>query len=92
MNGLYVIAGASGAIGRRLSQQVLQMGGTPLLVGRNADKLAAVNDELGGNCPILADIDFTNPSEAGKKMSTELKGETLKGLACKCSSVLFPSI
>lgn len=85
MNGLYVIAGASGAIGRRLSQQVLQQGGTPLLVGRSADKLASLNQELGGNCPILSEVDFSNPGEAGKVLAAELKGEDLRGLACKLS-------
>lgn len=84
MNGLYVIAGASGAIGRRLSQQVLHLGGTPVLVGRQADKLASVNEELGGHCPIVANVDFSDPTQAGKVLATELKGETLCGLACKC--------
>ena len=85
MNGLYVIAGATGAIGRRLSHQILQNGGTPLLVGRSAEKLAILNEELGGNCPVLADIDFSRPSEAGQKLATDLKGESsLQGLACKC--------
>ena len=88
MNGLYVIAGASGTIGRRLSQQVLHLGGTPLLVGRHADKLASVNEELGGHCPILANVDFCDPTQAGKILAAELKGETLRGLACKCVIVM----
>jgi short-subunit dehydrogenase len=91
MNGLYVIAGASGAIGRRICYNVLQQGGTPILVGRNADKLMAVNEEvLNGKCPIIPNIDFSNPTEAGDQLATELKGETLRGLACKwicCGSV-----
>ena len=86
MNGLYVIAGASGAIGRCLSQQVLRLGGTPILVGRSAEKLAAVNQELGSNCPIISNVDFSNPTQAGQVLATELKGETLRGLACKCCS------
>lgn len=84
MNGLYVVAGASGAIGKRLAHTILQQGGTPLLVGRSADKLAAVNDELlGGKGMVLADIDFSKPTEAGKKMASDLKGESLRGLACE---------
>ena len=91
MNGLYVIAGASGAIGRSLCRQVVQMGGTPLLVGRSAEKLSAIKDELsdggGGDYPILPNVDFSNPTEAGQVMVTELKGESLRGLACTSDKV-----
>lgn len=83
MNGLYVIAGASGAIGRWLSRQVVHMGGTPVLVGRNADKLAAVQDELGVDCQGLPNIDFSNPTMAGKALAAEVKGGSLRGLACE---------
>ncbi|CAM9917270.1 unnamed protein product [Heterosigma akashiwo] len=93
MNGLYVVAGATGAIGKSLCHNILKRGGTPLLVGRSADKLAQINQELGGGgiCRILSDIDFSAPEEAGKRLSVELKGENLKGLAyCVGSITLKP--
>lgn len=86
MNGLYVIAGASGAIGRAICHNVRNRGGTPLLVGRSSEKLNELNDELGGKFPMLPDIDFRDPEEAGKRLTSELKGEKLKGLACKLFS------
>jgi len=87
MNGLYVIAGATGAIGRSLCHKIIGRGGIPLLVGRDADKLSALNQELGGSCPIISDIDFSSPEDAGKKLSSELKGESLSGLAYAVGSI-----
>jgi len=45
MNGLFAVAGASGAIGKTLCQMILAKGGTPLLIGRSAEKLQAVQQE-----------------------------------------------
>jgi len=87
MNGLYAVAGATGAIGRSLCSKIISRGGTPLLVGRSEDKLIALQEELGGNCPIISDIDFSLPEEAGKKLSNDLKGEKLKGIAYAVGSI-----
>mmetsp|Transcript_6699 Transcript_6699/g.9805 ORF Transcript_6699/g.9805 Transcript_6699/m.9805 type:complete len:249 (+) Transcript_6699:201-947(+) len=92
MNGLYVVAGASGAIGRVICHNILNRGGTPLLVGRSAHKLNELKEELGGDCPVLFDIDFNFPEEAGEKISSELKGEKLKGLAYAVGSITLKSI
>mmetsp|Transcript_37712 Transcript_37712/g.43071 ORF Transcript_37712/g.43071 Transcript_37712/m.43071 type:complete len:251 (-) Transcript_37712:30-782(-) len=92
MNGIYVVAGATGAIGRALCKNIINRGGKPLLVGRSIEKLNALNEELGGNCPLLSDIDFNFPEEAGKKMSAELKGETLRGLAYAVGSITLKSL
>jgi len=86
MKGLYVVAGATGAIGKKICFNILERGGTPLLVGRSLDKLVALNDELGGKCPIVSDVDFASP-EAGKKLASDLKGETLNGLAYAVGSI-----
>ena len=84
MNGLYVVAGATGAIGKSLCSNIIRMGGTPLLVGRSEEKLNILRDELGASdCQIIPRIDFSSPEEAGKLLSSELKGEKLKGLACE---------
>ena len=84
-----MVVGATGAIGRKLAFTILQKGGTPVLVGRSADKLATLNEELGGSCPLIVDIDFSgnNPAQAGAKLAEHLKGETLQGLACEYSAV-----
>ena len=87
MNGLYAVAGASGAIGRQLCHNIRKWGGTPLLIGRSADKLAQVNDELGGNCPVIANCDFSSPEETGKFLASELKGETIRGTAYAVGSI-----
>jgi len=87
MNGLYVVCGATGAIGRKLCHKILERGGTPLLVGRSSEKLNIINKELGGNCPIISDIDFSVPDEAGKKLTNDLKGEKIQGLAYAVGSI-----
>jgi NAD(P)-dependent dehydrogenase (short-subunit alcohol dehydrogenase family) len=92
MKGLYVVAGATGAIGRKLCFNIIQRGGTPLLVGRSADQLQTLNEELGSKCPILTDVDFSAPEQAGKKLASELKGETLHGLAYAVGSITLKSL
>jgi len=92
MKGLYVVAGATGAIGRKLCRNIVERGGTPLLVGRCAEKLSILNGELGGNCPIVADIDFSSPEEAGKQLASGLKGETLNGVAYCVGSITIKSL
>lgn len=86
MKGLYVVAGATGAIGKKVCSNILERGGTPLLVGRSLEKLVALNEELGGTCPIISDVDFSS-SEAGKKLASDLKGETLRGLVYAVGSI-----
>ena len=87
MNGLFVVAGATGAIGKQLCRNIVNRGGTPILVGRSSEKLKALQEELGGGgnnvVRSIDGVDFSSPSDAGKKLSAELKGETLSGLACK---------
>ena len=92
MNGLYVVAGASGAIGKNLCQRIVERGGTPLLVGRSIDKLQKLNDEIHGKLPILSGIDFAEPEAAGKKLSAELKGEKLSGVAYCVGSITIKSL
>jgi len=85
---LYLVAGATGAIGRSLCSNIIKRGGTPLLVGRSEEKLSLLRDELGGgDCQIISGIDFSSPEEAGKMLSSELKGEKLKGLAYAVGSI-----
>lgn len=100
MNGLYVVAGATGAIGRRLCLNIIEQGGTPVLVGRSAEKLRQLNDkQLGGGCPIISDIDYRCPEEAGKQLSSDLKGllsqqhqHPLNGLAYCVGSITIKSL
>ena len=87
MNGLYIVAGATGAIGRQLCFNIKKRGGTPLLVGRSLEKLSALNEEIGGDCPIIADCDFSSPQQVGAKLAADLKGETLRGLAYAVGSI-----
>lgn len=88
MNGLYVIAGASGSIGRSLCAKIVAAGGTPLLVGRSLGKLQDAAAEAGvSNSTILSGIDFSNPEEAGKKLASDLKGEEIRGLAYAVGSI-----
>jgi NAD(P)-dependent dehydrogenase (short-subunit alcohol dehydrogenase family) len=86
-SGLYAVAGATGAIGRQLCLNIKQWGGTPLLIGRCQDKLAKVNDELGGGCPVIADCDFSAMEGTSKHLSDALKGETLQGVAYAVGSI-----
>lgn len=92
MNGLYVVCGATGAIGRSLCRKILDRGAMPVLVGRNSEKLNILNDELGGSCSIISDVDFSKPDEAGKKLTSDLKGETIQGLAYAVGSITLKSL
>jgi NAD(P)-dependent dehydrogenase (short-subunit alcohol dehydrogenase family) len=57
------------------------------------EKLLAVNEELlDGKCPMIGGIDFLSPQEAGEKMTAELKGETLHGLAYAVGSITLKPI
>jgi short-subunit dehydrogenase len=88
MNGLYVVAGASGSIGRSLVAKIVAAGGTPLLVGKSRSKLQEVAAEAGApDSLILSQIDFSKPEEAGKKLSSDLNGENIRGLAYAVGSI-----
>jgi NADP-dependent 3-hydroxy acid dehydrogenase YdfG len=92
MNGLQVVVGASGAMGRALCQLIVQGGGTPVLVGRSAEKLQSVNDEFcNGQSRIVANLDFST-TDAGPKLAQELKGEALQGLTYAVGSITLKSI
>lgn len=92
MNGLYVVAGASGAIGKALCQRIVNSGGTPILVGRCQEKLSRAAEQVGASSPsspqIISGIDFSEPTEAGKKLANELKGESsVSGLVYSVGSI-----
>jgi len=98
MNGLYVVAGASGAIGRALCSRIVRNGGTPIYVGRNHDKLQQAAEEVLSltkmtsldDPVIISGIDFVDPSEAGKKLASELKvvaPSSISGLAYAVGSI-----
>lgn len=99
--GLYIVAGASGAIGRALCSQILDRGGTPLLIGRSYEKLLDVANEcndrlknmsIDNTCRIISDIDFANPTVSGPTLLNELKDvKSINGLAyCVGSITLKP--
>jgi NAD(P)-dependent dehydrogenase (short-subunit alcohol dehydrogenase family) len=68
---LIVIGGTSG-IGRAVAQQVLQGGGTAVLVGRRAEKLQAAVAELQAYGPVVGEqVDITNP-EVRRDLSDRL--------------------
>lgn len=96
---LYLIAGASGAIGKALCHRIMKQGlGTPLLVGRCATKLGEVRDELGehsqgnNNIEMISGVDFAQPDAAYDTLATELKGTTLHGLAYAVGSITLKPI
>lgn len=93
MNGLYVVAGASGAIGRSLCSRIASNGGRLVLIGQSAQKLQAVADDVGStDCTILPNIDFANPVEAGGQLAADLKGEAIRGLAYAVGSITLKSL
>jgi NAD(P)-dependent dehydrogenase (short-subunit alcohol dehydrogenase family) len=85
--GLYAVAGATGAIGKQLCRNIKQWGGTPLLIGRSQEKLSALQAELGGDCPMISDCDFSSLEKTSQLLSTALKGEKLQGLAYAVGSI-----
>ena len=87
MTSYYVVAGASGAIGRSLCHQIVQRGGTPLLVGRSTDRLQELRDELGTG-DVLGGIDFSNES-VGDALKDELSGVSIRGLAYAVGDIML---
>ena len=86
--GLYAVAGASGAIGRQLCHNIQKWGGTPLLIGRSHDKLQALNEELGGECPMISGCDFASVEATSTLLVDALKEhEQLRGLAYAVGSI-----
>ena len=95
MNGLYVVVGASGAIGKQVCKNILQKGGTPVLVGRCYDKLKTLFNEeelCGKSVKIISEVDFMDPKVAGQKIASELKGETINGLVYSVGSITLKPI
>mmetsp|Transcript_22560 Transcript_22560/g.41979 ORF Transcript_22560/g.41979 Transcript_22560/m.41979 type:complete len:251 (+) Transcript_22560:37-789(+) len=92
MNGLYAVAGAYGAIGRQLCHNIKSWGGTPLLIGRSSEKLTQINDELGGDCPVIANCDFSTPDKVGEFLASELKGETIRGSSYVVGSITLKPV
>lgn len=85
--GLYAVAGATGAIGKQLCRTIKQWGGTPLLIGRSQEKLSALQEELGGDCPMISDCDFSSLDNTSQVLTSALKGEKLNGLAYAVGSI-----
>ena len=85
-----VITGATGAIGSALANLLHSRGDTLLLCGRNPDKLATLNDALGGDHHVLADdLALGNGIVALSTKAAELG--TIDGLAhCMGSTVVRP--
>mmetsp|Transcript_12722 Transcript_12722/g.27906 ORF Transcript_12722/g.27906 Transcript_12722/m.27906 type:complete len:257 (-) Transcript_12722:79-849(-) len=92
MNGVFVVAGATGAIGRSLCHKIVANRGTPLLVGRSLDKLERLQSELGGKADIsiVDGIDFAtaeSTQEGVKQLSTRLEGQPIQGIAYAVGSI-----
>lgn len=72
--GSYLIAGATGAIGRSLAAVIRQRGGTPVLCGRDAAKLEALQRELAAlpsprsdaALPPSVVVDFADPEQVNE--------------------------
>lgn len=96
--GLYIVAGASGAIGRTLCSIIVDRGGIPLLIGRSYEKLREVAHQCNSlkhsqaDYRILPDVDFANPAAAGSILQNELQDiKHINGLAyCVGSITLKP--
>mmetsp|Transcript_22625 Transcript_22625/g.67883 ORF Transcript_22625/g.67883 Transcript_22625/m.67883 type:complete len:241 (+) Transcript_22625:1800-2522(+) len=86
------IIGATGAVGRALAKRVAARGATPWLIGRNADALAALSQDLGGAPTTI--MDCAQPeaiADAFKAADAEL-AKSVRGLAyCAGSIVLKPA-
>lgn len=46
----YVVTGATSGIGRQIACEIMQNGGTVLVIGRNTEELKKLSDEFGKNC------------------------------------------
>lgn len=96
MNGIYAVAGASGAIGKQICHRIVKSGGIPLLIGRSYDLLLEVKDELltintannntiinatNDNIKIISDIDFMNPLLINEKIISHYKQNNIISLS-----------
>ena len=81
--GSYLVAGSTGAIGKALVRTLLAGGARPVLLGRNAEAMAAQSSEMGGLEFRVADL--TNPEAVGPALA-DLPAD-LKGVAYAAGSV-----
>ena len=85
-----IITGASGAIGRALAKVLATSDNTLVLVGRNSEKLNALNAELGG-AHLVHSADLTNADGVASLQAAIADLGTVDALAhCVGSTVVRP--
>ena len=88
MKGTYLVAGATGAIGRSLVGMIKARGGTPLLAGRCPDKLNELSQAFGGLSTIVVDLD--KPESVAECIQTGLADTpALSGVCYAAGSVML---
>ena len=84
--GTYLVAGATGAIGRCLVGMIAARGGIPVLAGRCPDKLALLSDSFGGLSTIVVDLE--KPESVAETIKAGLADvPALNGLCYAAGSV-----
>ncbi|MGU3499926.1 SDR family oxidoreductase [Mycobacterium sp. C31M] len=63
-NRTYLVTGGGSGIGKGVATAIVASGGNVVLAGRNADKLAAAAEEIGGDRVIYEPADITDEDEA----------------------------
>ncbi len=87
--GLFVVLGATGAVGSRLAQRLHARGARLVLLARDAERLAAVAEPLGAATALLPALD---PASVRAVLSAACAGQPAAGIAhCVGSLLLKPT-
>ena len=60
------------------------------MIGRSPKKMSALQEKLGGDCPMIPDCDFSSLENTSQVLATALKDEKLNGLAYAVGSIFLP--
>ena len=71
----YLVTGGGSGIGKGVAAAIVASGGNAVLVGRNADKLAAAAEEIGGSVR-YEPADVTNEDEVARAVAARAAGRT----------------
>ena len=91
MNNYVVVTGAGSGIGLEISKQLLKKNYTPLLIGRNIEKLQKASKELDEAPYLSCDLSVSSSTKELNKFFSNLKKGKLSGVVNNAGAVKYSS-
>ena len=89
MNNYVVVTGAGSGIGLEISKQLFKKKYTPLLIGRNEEKLQKASKELEQSPYLSCDLTKSNSTQELKKFFSDLEKGQLMGVVNNAGAVKY---